>query len=192
MRHVRHAVALVVALLVSGPLLAQIAEFPVATPFANADILIVDQERLLTDSRMGRDILDQNAAETEELRAEGQRLDRAFEAEERSLAEQRPQMTPEEFRALADAFDEKVVRTRAEQQEKSSALGTRVDQRRVEFLTRVGPILGELLTETGASAVLDERAVLVSNENLNITNEVIKRLDEAYLADQASGDGTDE
>ena len=167
------------------------ADYPVAVPFAGAPVLVVDQDRLLTGSLLGREILAQNATEAEALREEGRQLDRQFEDEERALTEQRPTLSPEEFRTLADAFDEKVVRTRAEQQEKSNELAQRVENRRIDFFQQVAPILEAILAETGAAAVIDERATLVANQDLNITGEVIKRLDEVHLARQSGGRDTE-
>ncbi len=46
-------------------------------------------------------------------------------------------------------------------------------------------MLLEILEETGAVAVFDQRDVLISKQDLNITDEVIKRLDVAYTAELA-------
>jgi len=159
---------------------AQLLDFPIP-PVRNAPaFLVVDQERILRVSREGRDILALNEAEAGQLRAEGQRLDLQFEAEERALSDQRADMDPVAFRALADAFDEKVVATRREQQEKAAALALRAENRQLTFFRKVAPILLEILDETGAAAVVEERILLISKGDLNITEEVITRLDEAY------------
>lgn len=142
--------------------------------------LILEQERVLAGSLYGQDLLALNDGETEALRAEGQRLDAEFEAEERALSDRRASLSPEAFRALADAFDEKVVATRASQEEKAAALAARLDRRRRNFFARVGPILLALLEETGAAAIVEQRTVLVAKQDLNITNEVIRRLDLVY------------
>lgn len=139
--------------------------------------LILDQDRLFTGSQLGQAIIATNEAEAQALREEGQRLDRQFEAEEQALTDQRADLDPEKFRELADAFDAKVVRTRAAQEEKAAALAARSEQRRREFFRRAGPILLRILDESGAGAVVDQRSVLVAKQDLNITDEAIKRLD---------------
>lgn len=176
-------------LLAAGPATAQTLSFPEPPPAAPPPaFLVLEQERLLTDSAYGREVLAQNREEADALRAEGQSLDRQFEAEERSLTEQRPSLTPEEFRALADAFDAKVVATRREQEEKGVALGQRAEQRRRDFFRRVAPILLEILEASGAAAVVEQRTLLIAKQDLNITDQVIKRLDELYRAEQEGGD----
>lgn len=173
-----------VCLLLAAPAGAQGLDYRVP----QADVppfLVIEQDRLLTGSLYGQDIIARNEAEAQALREESQQLDRAFEEEERRLTERRAELPADEFRALADAFDEKVVRTRREQEAKAAALNRRVETRQREFFRRVGPVLLEILKETGASAVFDQREVLISKQDLNITDEVIKRLDVAYTAELA-------
>ena len=75
---------------------------------------------------------------------------------------------------------------------KAAALNRRAEERRREFLGKVQPILLEILSETGADAVVDRRFVLIFKQDLNITDEVIKRLDEAYLAEGGGQGAQDE
>lgn len=164
------------------PAAAQGMGFPI--PHETLPFLILDQDRLFNGSKLGQDITAKNEAEAEALRQEGQALDKQFEDEERALTERRDQLAPDEFRKLADAFDEKVVATRKDQEQKAQALADRSDQRRRDFFRRVGPILLSILEDTGAAAVIDQRWVLVAKQQLNITDEAIKRLDAAYAAEQ--------
>ncbi|MEM7669991.1 MAG: hypothetical protein AAF317_12760, partial [Pseudomonadota bacterium] len=52
------------------------------------------------------------------------------------------------------------------------------EERRRAFFANVTPILLQILRETGAAAVVDQRSILISKQDLNITEEVIKRLDQ--------------
>lgn len=149
--------------------------------------LVIEQERLLTDSLAGQAVLQEEEEDRAALLAEGQSLDAAFEAEELALTEQREKMDAAEFRALADAFDTKVVETRREQEAKANAVSRRAEERRRRFLQQVQPILLETLEESGASAVVDRRFVLIFKQELNITAEVIRRLDETYQPEPDAG-----
>ena len=99
---VRAGVALALALAVlafAGPAPAQVA---LASPF-----LIINQERLLTGSRMGQEILAEEERQRDALRAEARALDASFEAEERQLTEQR--RTRKFGDALAAAASEELM-----------------------------------------------------------------------------------
>ncbi|MEO0389097.1 MAG: OmpH family outer membrane protein, partial [Pseudomonadota bacterium] len=136
-------------------LVATVAPAPAQSP--PPPFLVIDQDRLLSESATGRAVL----AEEEDARAallqEGRSLDRAFEAEERALTDQRATMSPQAFRPLADAFDEKVVATRRAQEQKALTLTREAEERRRAFFANVTPILLQILRETGAAAVVDQR-----------------------------------
>ncbi len=179
MRAGLQGLAALIFLALSAPLLAQ----TLPPPF-----LIIEQDRLLRDSRPGQEILRREQADRDALRAEGRALDAQFEAEELELTERRDQMDAAAFRELADAFDTKVVETRRVQEEKETAISRRADARRRQFLQQVQPILLQLLDESGAASIVDRRFVLIFKQDLNITTEVIKRLDAA--TDPAPGGET--
>lgn len=140
-------------------------------------ILILNQERLLRGSKSGQALLiDENRRKSEHLE-EGQRLDRELEAEEIHLTELRKELPVDEFQALAVAFDAKVVRIRREHQERSEALGKELDARRKTFFSAVVPIVAKIMTERGASLVFEQRNVLFTGPDVDITDEVIARMD---------------
>lgn len=157
------------ALFLAGPLPAQTVP---GSPF-----LFINQEQLLTGSQAGQALLAEEEKERDVLRAEARALDSAFEAEERKLTEQRPTMEPEAFRALADAFDARVVQARKDQDDRSTALAQEFDQRRRQFYARIAPVLVEIMDRAGARAVFDENSALLTDQTLNITDEVIAAID---------------
>lgn len=161
--------ALALALALAAPASAQVA---VGSPF-----LIINQERLLTGSKAGQEILAEEERQRDQLRAEARALDASFEAEERELTEQRPTLPPEQFRRLSDAFDARVVEARRKQDERAGALAQEFDQRRRQFYARIAPILVTLMDRYQAKAIFDETSVLLADQSLNITAAVIAEID---------------
>ena len=172
------AAALLSAALIPGGASAQ------PTPF-----LFINQERLLTASRVGQALLAEEEKQRDAMRSEARALDSAFEAEEGQLTGQRPTMKAEDFRALADAFDARVVQARKDQDERASALAQEFDQRRRQFYARVAPLLVELMDRAGARAVFDANSALLIDQTLNITDEVIAAID-AQGGEAQAGGGT--
>ncbi|HLQ18117.1 MAG TPA: OmpH family outer membrane protein, partial [Tabrizicola sp.] len=70
-------------------------------------------------------------------------------------------------------------RIRAEQDEKARRLVEKRDQDRQEFLKLAGPVLGDLLGERQATAILDKSLVIVSLSAIDITDEAIAKLNTA-------------
>lgn len=148
-------------------------------PGANG-ILTVEPDRLYSESMFGQKI----EAELEQARsaliAENQELDASLSEEEASLAERRPTMPPDEFRQLADAFDEKVQGIRETQENKSKELTQRREASRQEFFSKVIPILAEITEARGAVAVLERRVVLLAADSIDITDQAIARIDAQF------------
>ena len=90
----------------------------------------------------------------------------------------RPDLSPEEFRELADAFDERVQRLRAEQDEKVRLLNRSRDEARSAFFNEVGEIILGIVREKGALVVIERRDVFLSAENIDITDEAITRVND--------------
>ena len=150
-------------------------EFPVARP--QAPVLTLDQERLFADSAFGRRVRDELEAASQALAAENREIEAELLAEERALTERRPEMPPEEFRALAEAFDEKAMGFRRRQDAKARALQRRDEAERAAFFRAVSPILSDLVAELGAVAILDDRAVLFAAPSIDVTERAIARID---------------
>ena len=148
-------------------------------------ILTISPERLYAESAFGQRIAREIEEEGAAIAAENRQIEAELMAEERELTDLRDTLTPEEFRDRADAFDEKVQQLRREQDEKARALGQRSDEARRALLTAAQPVLSQLMLESGAVAVLDRRAVLLSADTVDITVEAIARVDAQF------GEGAD-
>lgn len=167
-----------VLLALPAPLLAQETELP------RAPVLMIDRNRLFSESAFGRAAEARFQAESQALIAENLRLEQALEAEERDLTDQRATLEPEAFQALAQEFDTKTEAIRAAQDAKSRAITAQRETDRQRFLQAAVPVLGELMGDAGAVAIFDKEMVILSLRGVDITDEAIERIDAAL------GDGS--
>jgi Skp family chaperone for outer membrane proteins len=158
--------------------------FLCAAPLAAQDeqslrspILSLDQERLFARSAFGQRIAAELQADSSVLESENRRIEAALEAEEKDLTVRRPAMSPEAFRALADAFDTKVQRIRTEQVAKARDLAQRNEEAQRQFLETARPVLEQLMLDTGAVAIIDPRSVVMSLSVIDVTEEARRRID---------------
>jgi Skp family chaperone for outer membrane proteins len=165
--------ALAVAALLFGAVQVS-AQEPVASP-----ILTIDQERLFVESAFGKAVTARETAAAKALEAENARIEAALIAEEQDLTERRASLSAKEFAALADAFDVKVVRIRSEQDAKVRDLTRSREGDRKEFFRAAIPILGELLVERQAVAIVDKEAIVLSLSAIDVTDAAIAKVDQA-------------
>ncbi len=170
-------VALAVGLATPG--IAQTAEA------ARPPILTLDQDAIFARSLFGQALTRAFEVEAEALKAQSRDIDAQLEAEERKLTERRANLTPAEFRPLAEAFDQKVAALRAGQDAKARAFAQRREEGKARFIQTVGPILGDYMVAQGAFAIVNRAAIVVSLGAIDITDEVIAAID-AKLGDGSS------
>lgn len=148
-------------------------------------ILTVDSERLFVESAYGVRVAQDIEAGQSVLLAENRKIEAELEAEEKRLTELRADMEPGEFRAVADAFDERVQGIRLQQDGKARAIAETRDSQRTVFFQAAQPVLAELMREAGAEILIERRAVLISSNAIDVTDRAIERLNTAI------GDGRD-
>lgn len=145
-------------------------------------IVVVDMDRLFTQSKYGAQVNGLINARRSELNAENLKLEAELEAEEEALAALRPSLDPTEFRAKADAFDDKVKAIRAERDAQQRILNELIEASQTRFVDAVYPLLARLMTERGAMILFERPVVGLVDPSLDITDVAIIAVD-----DQLSG-----
>ncbi len=166
----------------SRPLLAGLAACACLLPHdvpaqAGTPVLTIDQERLLAETRLlAASALAGLERDAQALAAENLRIANELIAEERALTDRREALPPEEFRDLADAFHARVQELRAEQDEKGRLLERATEEARRSFVLDV---ISDIARARGAFVVIDRRNVILSAPAVDITDEAIRRINEA-------------
>ncbi|WP_218142237.1 OmpH family outer membrane protein [Aliiroseovarius sediminilitoris] len=155
------------------------------TGSAVSQIVTIDRQSLFSDTQYGRRVVETVESERVRLASETRKVEEALVKEERELTDKRDGMSPDDFRKLAKAFDEKVQALRTEGTEREQEFVRTLEREQAAFFERIGPILGKLVRELGAVVILDRRAILLTTQNIDITKLAVERID------QVLGDGSD-
>ena len=174
------AAGIAAAILLCGPASAQ--GEGAATNF----VLVIDREAVLLRSQTGQARLTALADDERALAAENRSIEGELTREESDLAEKRPDMDPGAFREAADDFDRRVTAIREAQDAKERVLLDRRQRLLEAFRQEMLPVLGEIMEEREASVMLDRDAVLIFAATVDVTDEVIRRLDAANVEDGAA------
>ncbi len=142
-------------------------------------ILTIDQDTLFQSTRFGQRVAQELDTKSQALQVIKRQIEKDLGEEERQLTEKRKTLPPEEFRALADAFDEKVQTIRNAQDAKSVELNRILEQEQKQFLNLIVPVIGEIMADYNATIVMNRRDVFISANSIDITAEAIKRIDAA-------------
>ncbi len=156
---------------------------PAANQPVTSVLLTVDQERLFTESAFGKRVAAELDRRSRALAAENRSIEAGLVAEEQALTDERPSLPADQFRKKADDFDAKVQAIRGEQDQKAKELGSFREGEQKRFASELGSILSEIARDRGALAVMDRRVMLISADQIDITDDAIA------LVDQRLGDG---
>jgi len=145
---------------------------------SSAPVLIVSRKQLLNDTEAARTLLRAEIELTAELQRRVDAIKAQLTAEEEELARQRPTMGREAFDARVTEFDRKVRRERRQTQHRAAALQNAFREARLKLLDALDPVLEEVRVAHGASVILNADQALVNDPSVDVTAEVIARVNE--------------
>jgi len=96
--------------------------------------------------------------------------------EEKQLISQKKLIKPDEYKNKVDSLRSKVLNL---QKERDKLLKTVSQQRlkaRNELLKNLNPIISEYMQENQIRMVVDKKSILLADQNLDITKQIIERL----------------
>ncbi|MDF3854778.1 OmpH family outer membrane protein [Paracoccus sp. P2] len=173
-----------------------VVETPPPNGQAVLPVLTLDQDALYLHSLWGQRVQADLERRGSEIAAENERLVEQFAAEERELTALRQTLPPDEFRKRADEFDKRVVEVRRARDAAPRALQAEAEEERQAFFRAVLPVLAALMRERGAVVVLDQRAIFVASQSIDVTEELIDRIDREIgagpLADPPQADAPEQ
>lgn len=179
-RAARVAIGVILAAL-AGPALAQSAAEDAAPEESRANlglVLIVSLERVRAQSEAALSIESQAEAIRQQIQEQLGARQQALAAEEQALVALRRTLESDAFEARAARFEQQVRLLKKDRRDQADALRSALRVASDQMEAALRPILAELMAERGGSVLIDTRNVILSVKTLDITDEVIKRLDE--------------
>ena len=146
------------------------------TSYPNTSIAIVDLNLILSDSKAAKNATKQFESIQKKTEDEIISSDKDMLEERNKLIEQQSVIAPEAFELKAKDYENKLQNYQVEKQTKLRKLEGILQKARNEILLSIKPILEDLSKEMGVTVILEKNSVLLSASNMDITNEVIKKL----------------
>jgi Skp family chaperone for outer membrane proteins len=144
--------------------------------YPNTSIAIVDLNLILSDSKAAKNATKQFETIQKNTEDEIIASDKNMLEERNKLVEQQSVIAPEAFELKAKDYEKKLQNYQVEKQNKLRNLEGVLQKARNEILENVKPILEELSKELGVTVILEKNSVLLSATNMDITDDVIKKL----------------
>ena len=96
--------------------------------------------------------------------------------EEKQLISQKKLIKPDEYKNKVDSLRSKVLNLQKERDKLLKTLSQQRLKARNELLKNLNPIISEYMQENQIRMVVDKKSILLADQNLDITKQIIERL----------------
>ena len=158
------------------------AEYP------NTSIGIIDLNKILTDADASIDAAEQIEQIANEIENEIKLSDEEIIKEQNLLIESQSIMAPEAFESKRIEYESKDQKYNNERQSKLLKIDELIAVSRNDILNAVKPILEDISNKKGITIVLEKASVMLNAEKMDITNEVLKKLNKSLPTINVSRD----
>ena len=102
--------------------------------------------------------------------------EKAIQEEETKIIKQKKVISAEEYKKKVTGLRNKVNSLQKERNTLLSEVSKQRSKAKTELLKNLNPIIQEYMKEKNIRMVLDKKSILLADENLDITQDIIKRL----------------
>ena len=143
-----------------------------------AVILIVNTEAVFSQSKVGQSVRSQFEEQAKKLQAEGKKTDSALQADAKKLGEERALLSQEDLQKKVQALQKREAEFQQSMQVKGQALQMGLQRANAKIEAALRPIFADILKEKGGTVLFDQSVVLAGGADLDISADVLKRLNE--------------
>lgn len=137
---------------------------------------VLDQERVLFESQAAQDVRAQIESQRAAFQKEIDQQEKALRQEEDALKTAQPTLSEEAFLERRTAFETRVGEVHKKVALRRAQLEHAFHKAREEIVGAMNKIVAQLSQETGTTLVLPKGAVLYALDSLDITQEVLSKL----------------
>ena len=96
--------------------------------------------------------------------------------EEKNIIKQKKILSPEEYKKKVTELRKKVSELQKKRSKLLNTVATQRSKARSELLKNLNPVVKEYMVEKNIRMVLDKKGIILSDEKLDITNDIITKL----------------
>ena len=138
----------------------------------------LDFKLILNESTAGKKAQKDLKSKLENGLSQLNKTEKNLQSEEKKIIEQKKLISEDEYKKKVTDLRKKVIKL---QKDKKSLLDNVAKQRskaRKELLKNLNPVIKEYMQEKKIRYVMDKKSLILADENLDITQDIIKRLND--------------
>ena len=136
----------------------------------------VDFAKILNESKAGKQAQDLLKKKFETDNQKFSKLEKTIRAKEKELIGQKKVITNEEYKKKAESLRAEVKKFQDNRTKSINKIGEMRNKYKAELLKALNPIIADYMKEKKIRLVLDKKSILLGDNNLDITEEIISLL----------------
>ena len=153
------------------------AQTPGAAPAGQVRIAVIDVERLVRDSALGKEAFNRVKKVNDDKKAEADRLQKDLRDLEQKLADQGQALSDDKREQLQKQYQEKAIDFKSFQEKASRDLDQAQKKELADLERRVFPVITQLGKERGYTLIFNkfQSGLVFADDTADITEDVLKR-----------------
>ena len=147
--------------------------------YPNTSIRVIDINKILAEANAAVEAAEEIEKIAIEIENEIKLSDEEIIKEQNLLIESQSIMAPEAFEAKRIEYESKIQSYNSERQAKLMKIDELIAISRNDILNAIKPILEEISNEKGITIILEKTSIMLNAEKMDITNEVLKKLNKS-------------
>ena len=145
---------------------------------SSENIAYLDLDNIVKNSKAGKSIINKLKVSKDIALKKFEKKEKELKKVEEDINKQKNVLSKEELRNKVLDFRKEISSFRNEREKLVKDFNLKKIQEFEKFFKKITPIIGEYIEKKNIDFVLDKKNIFLANKNNDITNEIIKLIDE--------------
>ena len=145
---------------------------------SSENIAYLDLDNIVKNTKAGKSIINKLKASKDTALKKFEKKEKELKKVEEDINKQKNVLSKEELRNKVSDFKKDISSFRNEREKLINDFNIKKIQEFEKFFKKITPIIGEYVEKKNIDFVLDKKNIFLANKNNDITNEIIKLIDE--------------
>ena len=145
---------------------------------SNENIAYLDLDNIVKSTKAGKSIINKLKISKDSALKKFEKKEKELKKVEEDINKQKNVLSKEELRNKVSDFRKDISSFRNEREKLINDFNIKKIQEFEKFFKKITPIIGEYVKKKNIDIVLDKKNIFLANKNNDITNEIIKLIDE--------------
>tara|TARA_B100000989_G_scaffold52895_1_gene35357 strand:+ start:3912 stop:4424 length:513 start_codon:yes stop_codon:yes gene_type:complete len=145
---------------------------------SNENIAYLDLDNIVKSTKAGKSIINELKASRDKALKKFQQKEKALKKVEEDINKQKNVLSKEELKNKILDFRKEIASFRKDREKLNNDLNIKRIQELEKFFKKITPIIAEYVEKKNIDIVLDKKNIFLANKNNDISNEIIKLINE--------------